>query len=159
MERRDFVKSGLAGAAIGLVSSSMAVAEDNEHAHGHKTKPNIPAASPELKKVADTAHECVKHANACIIECNKVLAKGEVDMADCQQSVLSMISVCESTAANATFNVVDNKLLRQLIEVCSEFCDDCADTCEPHAEHYAECKNCMESCQDCSEACKEYLKT
>ena len=50
MERRDFVKSGLAGAAIGLVSSSMAVAENHEHAHGHKTKPNIPAASPEFKE-------------------------------------------------------------------------------------------------------------
>lgn len=158
MERRDFVMSGLAGAAVGLMGSSVTVAQDHKHADGDKKNPARPAASEELKKVADTAYECIRHANACIAECNLALAKGEVDMADCQQAVLSMISVCEATATNATFNLVDNQLLRNLIKVCSEFCDYCADACEPHAEHYTECKNCMDSCQECSDACKAYLK-
>ena len=102
MERRDFVIAGLAGTAAGLVSSPMARAQEHQHA-SEPGKPYVPVVrSDELKKVADTAHECVKHAVACIAECNRVLATGDSAMADCQQAVLSMVPVCEATAANAT---------------------------------------------------------
>jgi hypothetical protein len=79
-------------------------------------------------------------------------------MADCQQAVLSMVSVCEATASNATMHLVDENLLQHLVDVCAEFCDHCAEACEPHAEHYVECKNCMDSCKECSKACKAFLK-
>ena len=79
-------------------------------------------------------------------------------MAECQEAVLSMVSVCEATAANATMHLAGDELLKQLVDVCREYCDYCADACEPHAEHYPECKNCMESCRECSEACQAYLK-
>lgn len=158
MERRDFVKTGLAGAAAGLMSSSVVNAQDHQHAGEGKTKPVMPVMSDELKKVAEAAHACVNTATACIAECNRVLATGEGSMADCQQAVLSMISVCEATASNTRMNLVDNELMRNLIGVCEEFCDYCADACEAHAEHYTECKNCMDSCNECADACEAYLK-
>ena len=158
MERRDFVKTGLAGAAVGLMSSTVVSAQDHHHAREGKKKAVMPVMSDELKKVAKTAHDCVSTATACIAECNRVLATGEGSMAECQEAVLSMISVCEATASNARMHLVDEKLLRNLVEVCAEFCDYCADACEAHAEHYTECKNCMDSCNECSDACKAYLK-
>jgi Cys-rich four helix bundle protein (predicted Tat secretion target) len=157
MERRDFVKTGLAGAAVGLMSSAVASAQEHQHAQQGKKPLVMPVMSDELIKVAETAHDCVNTATACIAECNRVLATGEGAMADCQQAVLSMISVCEATASNARMHLVDDKLLRQLIEVCAEFCDYCADACESHAEHYTECKNCMDSCKTCADACRAYL--
>lgn len=159
MERRDFVRTGLAGAAAGLVASSAAVAKNEQHDHGSMPEYVAPVVSDELKKVAETAHDCVKTANACIAECNRVLALGQGSMAECQEAVLSMVSVCEATAVNATMHLVDDELLRRLVDVCREFCDYCAEACEPHAEHYAECKNCMESCRECSDACQAFLKT
>jgi len=157
MERRNFMKSGLAGAAIGMMGTSFAMAETHDHSHEKKQKIEENPKSKELKKVADTAYDCVKHANACLAECNRALAQGESSMAECQEAVLSMISVCEAAATNATFNLVDRKLLSNLIKVCGEFCEYCSKACEPHAEHYAECKNCMESCDECAKACKAYL--
>ena len=158
MERRDFIKSGLAGATVGLMTASAASAQDHAHGHNEKKSYSPPPVNAELEKVAETAHDCVRHATACISECNRVLATGEGSMADCQEAVLSMISVCEATAENATMQLVNEKLLRNLVKVCAEFCDYCAEACEAHAEHYAECKNCMESCLDCSKACKAYLE-
>ena len=80
-------------------------------------------------------------------------------MAECQEAVLSMVSVCGATAANATMHFAPERVLRQLVETCASYCDYCAEACEAHAEHYQECKNCMESCRECSKACKAYLKT
>ena len=158
MERRDFVKTGLVGMTAGLVASA-AMAEDHQHDHGNKKAVAMPAPDPKLKKVAETAHACVLVASACIAECNRVLAAGETHMAECQEAVLSMVSVCEATADNATMRFAPAELLGQLVKVCEDFCDYCAEACEPHAEHYAECKNCMEACQDCAEACGDYLQT
>jgi Cys-rich four helix bundle protein (predicted Tat secretion target) len=158
MERRDFVRAGLAGAAVGLANSSIASSQEHQHGGGSKEAYVPPEISEELKRVAETAHDCVRHAVACIAECNRVLATGESSMADCQEAVLSMVSVCEATAANATMYLAGDELLKQLVDVCREFCDHCAEACEPHAEHYPECRNCMDSCKDCSEACQEYLK-
>jgi Cys-rich four helix bundle protein (predicted Tat secretion target) len=158
MERRDFMKTGLAGAAVGLMGASLANAQDTSHAHHNGKAAVMPVASAELKKVAETAYDCERTATACIAECNRVLATGEASMAECQEAVLSMVSVCGATAANATMNLAPEKLLRQLVEVCASYCDYCADACEAHAEHYAECKNCMESCRECSKACKAYLE-
>ena len=159
MERRDFVKTGLAGAAVGMMSASLASAQDQSHAHHAGKALVMPVASDELKKVAETAYACERTATACIAECNRVLATGEASMAECQEAVLSMVSVCGATAANATMHLAPEKLLRQLVEACANYCDYCADACEAHAEHYAECKNCMESCRECSKACKAYLET
>lgn len=158
MERRDFVKTGLAGAAVGLMTASAVSAQDHQHAGGDKKIPVMPVLSDELNKVAETAHACVDTATACIAECNRMLATGDGSMADCQQAVLSMISVCEATASNARMNFLDEDLMRSLVQVCADFCDYCADACEPHAEHNVECKNCMDSCHECSDACKAYLK-
>ena len=158
MERRDFIKSGLAGATVGLMTASAASAQDHTHGASEKKTYSPPPVNARLKKVAETAYACVGHATACIAECNRVLATGEGSMADCQEAVLSMVSVCEATAANATMRLVDEALLENLVKVCAEFCDYCAEACEAHAEHYAECKNCMESCQECSKACKAYLE-
>ena len=157
MERRDFVKTGLAGVTATLVASG-AIAQDHQH-HAAKKEVVMPEPDPKLKKVAETAHDCVLVASACIAECNRVLAAGEAHMAECQEAVLSMVSVCEATAANATMRLAPAALLAQLVKVCDEFCEYCADACEKHADHYAECKNCMESCRDCAEACKEYLQS
>jgi Cys-rich four helix bundle protein (predicted Tat secretion target) len=159
MERRDFVKTGLAGAAVGLMSASMVSAQEQSHAHHTGKALVMPVASDELKRVAETAYDCERTATACIAECNRVLATGEASMAECQEAVLSMVSVCGATAANATMNLAPEKVLRQLVEACASYCDYCADACEPHAKHYAECKNCMESCRECSKACKAFLKT
>ncbi|MDX1698846.1 MAG: hypothetical protein R3308_11190 [Thiohalobacterales bacterium] len=114
--------------------------------------------SDELQRVADTAQDCVRHAVTCIAECDRVLATGERSMAECQEAVLSRVSVCEATAANPTMVLASDDLLKQLVDVCREFCDYCAGACEPHAEHYPECKNRMDSCKDCSEACQVFLK-
>jgi hypothetical protein len=54
MERRDFVKTGLAGAAVGLMSSSVGNAQDHQHAS--KKQPIMPVMSDELTSVAETAH-------------------------------------------------------------------------------------------------------
>lgn len=158
MERRVFVKTGLAGAAVGLMGQSLAMAENHKHDHDDKPMPVAPAMSSELKKVADTAYDCLKHATACIAECNRVLATGDGAMADCQQAVLSMVPVCEAMATNATLHLADSSLMKSLAKTCSEFCDACAEACEVHAEHNIECKNCMDSCNECSDACKAYLK-
>ena len=156
MERRSFVKTGLAGVTAGLVANS-AMAQEHQHHAGKKTMV-VPAPDPKLKKVAETAHDCVLVASACIAECNRALAAGEAHMAECQEAVLSMVSVCESTADNATLRLAPESLIRQLVKGCEDFCDYCADACEKHADHYVECKNCMESCQDCAQACKDYLQ-
>lgn len=158
MERREFVKTGLAGATVGLMGSALANAQEHQHEAAAKQSYVPPVISEELRKVAQTAHDCVKSANACIAECSRVLALGESAMAECQQAVLSMVSVCESTAENATMHLANDDLLRSLVDVCREYCDFCADACEPHAGHYPECKNCMESCQECSRACKAFLE-
>ena len=154
MERRHFVTTGIVGVAAGLVGQAAAA---SEHAHHGKGKAVFPPPDPKLKKVAETAYDCVAVANACIAECNRVLATGEASMAECQEAVLSMVSVCQATADNATMRLAPEALVRSLVEVCRDFCDYCADACEPHAEHYPECKSCMESCQECSKACEEYL--
>jgi len=160
MERRDFVKTGLAGVGASLaVSGAMANHHKGGHeGHGKKAMVMTPAADPKLQKVAETANHCVLVASACIAECNRALAAGEKGMAECQEAVLSMVSVCEATAENATMRLAPEKLLNQLVQACADFCEYCGDACEPHAEHYAECKNCMESCRECAEACNEYLK-
>ena len=158
IERRDFIRSGLAGATVGLMTASAATAQDHARGQSDKKLYSPPPVSAELKKVAETAHDCVRHATACIAECNRVLATGEGSMADCQEAVLGMISVCEATAENATMQLVNETPLRNLVKVFAEFCDYCAEACEVHAEHYAECKNCMEGCLDCAKACKAYLE-
>ena len=156
MERRDFVKTGLAGITASLVTTG-ALAAAQQHDHGQQPV-SMPQPDPALQKVAETAHDCVLVATACVAECNRALAAGDAAMADCQQAVLSMVSVCEATAANASMRLAPEELLRGLVKVCDEFCDYCADACEPHADHYPECKRCMESCRDCAEACKAYLQ-
>ncbi len=158
MERRNFVKTGLAGAAVGLMGSSLAMAENHQHDHDDKPMPVAPAMSSELKKVADKAYDCVRDGNVCIAECNRVLATGDGAMADCQQAVMGMVPVCDAMATNATLNLVDPALMKNLAKVCSEFCDYCAAACEPHAEHNKECKDCMESCNKLADACAAYLK-
>ena len=156
MERRDFVRTGLA--AAGLASGAAAAgAMDHQHGNDGKTAYVAPTVSAELTAVAETAHACVMHAVACIAECNRVLATGDASMAACQESVLSMVPVCEATAANATLNFAGVALMSELVGVCKEFCDYCADACEPHASHNAECKTCMDSCKECSEACQTFL--
>ena len=48
MERRDFVKTGLAGAAVGLMSASLASAQDQTHAHHTGKAPVMPVVSDEM---------------------------------------------------------------------------------------------------------------
>ena len=158
MERRDFVKTGLAGAAVGIMSASLASAQDQSHAH-HAGKALVMPLRTMNSSRSPRQPTPVKEPDRCIAECNRVLATGEASMAECQEAVLSMVSVCGATAANATMHLAPEKLLRQLVEACANYCDYCADACEAHAEHYAECKNCMESCRECSKACKAYLET
>lgn len=155
MERRDFVRTGLAGAAVGLIGVQAGAAEQAAH---HAGMPVIPAKSDALKAVYTTAYACLQTATACVAVCNRVLATGDGAMAECQRAVMSMLPVCEATAANANMQLVDAALLRQLVEVCANYNDYCADACEKHAEHHQECKDCMHSCRDCAKACRAYLQ-
>ena len=157
MHRREFViASGLAAAA-GILGQT-AGAEGKDHAnHDHGT-PKVRPVTPALKELQNTTFDCLKAGEICLAQCTAVLAGGKTSMAECQVSVLNMLSAVEAMSKIATYNTADIKLMKSLAKACADFCRACEKECKPHADSHSECKNCMEACVHCAKACEGFLK-
>jgi Cys-rich four helix bundle protein (predicted Tat secretion target) len=160
MERRDFLAKSAIGVA-GILAAKVAFAEEDHSAHNHgKEKKPVETRkmSKELKKSLEATFKCLQDAYACIAQCTNVLQSGDTSMADCQRTVLNMVTVCEAFTKLGTYNTADEKQIKALAALCSTICKECEKACEPHAKHHTECKNCMNSCKDCAKACDAYAK-
>jgi Cys-rich four helix bundle protein (predicted Tat secretion target) len=142
MNRRDVFKqtaSSLGALTIGLPLASFAQA----------------AAQPKAKearfgKLAETSSQCISTGLTCIKHCQMELLQGNKIMAECLQSVLELVTTCESLEKLALY---DSTYTKDFAKLTAKVCSDCAKICEKHASHMEACKNCMDACKACEKAC------
>jgi Cys-rich four helix bundle protein (predicted Tat secretion target) len=95
MERRDFIATLGAVAAVASVSSARA--EDKKPAHHHPAK---------YKALTDAAAKCVLDGNNCLRHCFGMLSMNDTSMAECTKATFDTIAACAALESLASVNSV-----------------------------------------------------
>ena len=108
------------------------------------------------KALVPLISDCLVKAQACAAHCERELANGNKEMAQCARAVADMLALC---GALAPLVAHESNLDGKLAAVCAEACAACATACNAHAAHFAhgmhmECKACAEACGKCEAACR-----
>jgi Cys-rich four helix bundle protein (predicted Tat secretion target) len=113
------------------------------------------AATPE--NLGAILAACVEKGEACIGMCMSEMAKGNKDMAKCNQKVHEMVAICKAMQSLVSYKATDR--LKDMAKVCMTACKECADSCAEHkahwATHHAECKDCHDECMKTIDAIKK----
>ncbi|HPH67362.1 MAG TPA: Csp1 family four helix bundle copper storage protein [Kofleriaceae bacterium] len=154
------VSAGLASLAI----ATHATAAPKSAGSNGKVQPptsKVPAPAPSPKAAARKAlipliSDCLVKAQACAAHCERELANGNKDMAQCARAVADMLALC---GALAPLVARESNLDAKLAVVCADACAACVTACNAHAAHFAhgmhlECKACGEACSKCEAACR-----
>jgi Cys-rich four helix bundle protein (predicted Tat secretion target) len=152
MDRRQFVSAAAAGLVGALVENAIA---DDDHAH-HSAKSNLPSSkldSGKVDKLRKETAQCLSAAQSCIGLCNRVAISGDASMADCQASVINLVSVVRGLNEILAWGTASDQEIKSLAAACSVFCADCSAECDKHASHHKECKQCKQACDSCKKAC------
>ena len=147
MERRNFIKMGIASSTVGLMSSQVlgsAVAQAAEK-----------AANVHLGLESALAH-CIQTGTACVAHCMGELSQGNKEMGECNKTVHDMLATCEAMLKLTSYK---SPLAKSLAKICAQACDNCAEACKKHSQHWSHgmhlaCKDCYNACLECSKLCK-----
>jgi Cys-rich four helix bundle protein (predicted Tat secretion target) len=140
MERREFVTSLCASAAILSAAPAMAqnAAPGMHHMH-----------PPKYKALSDASGKCVLEGDNCLRHCFGMLSMNDSSMAACTTASFDLIAACralESLAAvNSAFTPAMAKTVADVCVACKKECDK--------FPQYAECKACGDACQACADEC------
>ncbi len=146
MNRRELLAQGMGMSSMAGVA---ALWQASEAFAGEASKASAaPAAG--LSKVIETSSRCVTTGLICIRHCQKEILDGNKMMAECLQSVLELVSACETLTKLAAF---ESAYAKDFAKLTAKICADCGKICEKHAKHMEACKKCMEACRECEKAC------
>lgn len=143
MNRREMLAS--AGILSAVMMSGVSFADDKKGA----------ISKDKLKKVTDTAFDCIKKGEACTSHCLDMIAAGDTSMKNCLPTLANMMAACTAISKVASYDSAKPETIRHLAAVCADLCKDCSGACKMHADMHAVCKTCMEACNKCTEACTE----
>jgi Cys-rich four helix bundle protein (predicted Tat secretion target) len=115
-------------------------------------KPPAAPAAKQPPSLASLARACIETGQECIDHCANMLSKGDTSMAECFNSVRTMLPVCEGLEQLARMN---SSHLKAYAAVCAAVCRDCEKACKPHAAQMPPCKACMDACAACAAACEK----
>lgn len=152
MDRRVFMGSAALLSAAAVPAVAAAQTQKKHDHHNHKHSHGAASSANPYASVVEAAADCVSASQICLAHCVRLLSKGDTDMADCAQSVMDTIALCNALRDMAAHG---SSLTPALAKVCIEGCKKCAENCKQHAEHHEECRECHESCLDCVKACEK----
>jgi Cys-rich four helix bundle protein (predicted Tat secretion target) len=155
MDRRKFIQSSVVAGA-GLVAVNKASAEHHNHKHhGKNVKLETTLTNSEKEMVLKSVMDCIRTGHVCQAHCARLLAEGDVSMADCNASAINMMAACDGLVRIVTMNNLSKKSMKSFLKACGQICRECEKICEKHAKHHAECKACMDSCKACATHCEK----
>lgn len=143
MDRRDFVVASTL--ALTLAKASSAEASKSAPVAGADASAGFDGA-----KLIATSGRCVSTGLICIKHCEKELAAGNKEMAECLRSVLELVATCDTLQKLAAY---DSSFTRDYAKLTAKVCSTCAKLCDKHAQHMEACKNCRDACLECEKAC------
>lgn len=154
MNRRDLLTSSIGLGVLAVASAA--------HAQG---KPAAPPAPPAAAKKPDARGDllaaladCQRTGEECVAHCAAELARGNKEMANCNQRVHEMLAM---TRPMLSMVALESSQARALAALCAQTCKACKEACGEHRAHFAHgmhgaCKACMEACERCESACKAF---
>ena len=150
MKRRDLLTT--AGAAILVVASNSASADNSHMDHSKMDHEHMASGSKPNTKLQDLALACVKTGQACQNHCLDTFSAGDLSMASCARSVDQMLSVCATLAKLAS---IGSGHLVAMSKVALAVCLECEKECRKHADQHLVCKVCAEACAACADECRK----
>ncbi len=158
--RRTMIAALTTGAAVALANAGASAQEGHNH-HGAHADHDAHAdhgehhhGGPKHQMLIEAALDCVNRGETCVGHCLSLLGKGDTQLKDCMQSVLTMMP---AVSALARLAALDAKRLGEFAEVCADICADCEAECKKHQDHHSACKACAESCATCVEECRKVI--
>lgn len=156
MNRREFIATTGAGAAVALFAQTAMAAEQGGHNHGaapNTPQPGRPRGGPHPRQalLQATSH-CLTVGQICLQHTMMMLSTGDIAMAACAKSVSDMGAVC---AALQHLAAADSPHLPALAKVAAEVCDTCEKECRKHEAMHFICKECAEACKACAVECRK----
>jgi Cys-rich four helix bundle protein (predicted Tat secretion target) len=158
LQRREVIVGLMGIATTAAVATGHAETTDSTvHAeHMQKDAPPRASLTPAARALISSTADCLATGRVCLARCTDHLAAGMRDMAQCQRSVMNMLSVVAAMGDIATYAHAELADAMSLATTCARFCDECAEQCEPHVAHHEECKACRDACLECAKACRTF---
>jgi len=159
LKRRNVIV-GLAGLAATAAAARTHAQSTSPASHAEHMKKDAAARvslTPAALALIGSTANCLAAGRVCLARCTDHLAAGMSDMADCQRSVMNMLSVVAAMAEVAAYSNSAPPDAGALATACARFCDTCAEQCEPHVAHHDECKTCRDACLECAKACRAFV--
>jgi len=144
MERRDFIASIGAAAAIASIASARAEEAAKPAAASHMHP-------PRYKDVAETAAKCAAEGDNCLRHCFGMLSMNDSSMAECTKLTFDTIAACRALGSLASVNSSFTPAFAKVVE---GVCIACKKECDKFPQ-YAECVAMGAACKACAEACKK----
>ncbi|MBF0609946.1 MAG: four-helix bundle copper-binding protein [Magnetococcales bacterium] len=145
MNRRDFITTTGAAAALFLAQAAQAEEKPMDHSgHHHPTPPNM--------ALVQSAANCLVTGQVCLQHCMMLLSMGDTSLVECAKSVSDMLAVCTALQQLA---VAKSPHLAAMAKVAADVCDACEKECRKHEAKHLQCKACADACKACSIECRK----
>jgi Cys-rich four helix bundle protein (predicted Tat secretion target) len=142
MERRDFITTLGAAAAVLTASSAFATEAGNAGPAAHMHP-------PKYKALSDAAAKCALEGNNCLRHCFGMLSMNDASMAECTKLTFDTIAACSALESLASVN---SSATAAMAKVVADICLSCKKECDKFPQ-YVECVDMGAACKACAEEC------
>jgi Cys-rich four helix bundle protein (predicted Tat secretion target) len=140
MERREFMATFGAAAALATASSAFAEEAGKAVTHHHP---------PKYKALSEMAAKCVVDGNNCLRHCFGMITMNDASMAECTKASYDVVAACGALAALASVNSPSTPAFAKAV---ADICLACKKECDKFPQ-YQECVDMGASCKACAEEC------